>query len=343
MRAWLAVAIVALLIGGSARTARAQRLVLEKPIFGFSQAQIPVSGNSQSPGGRESASIDNQASGNAVDSRWLWFGGHSCGTLGWNEERKPIQQTLFLDENLTINFSSQIAGGLIFISGRTADDEGFIGTLKTVSDNQEIEANIQLVDSEVSIAAATEDQIIVADVNGQVTCYSEGPEELLVAVWAKTSHSTMVTAAATYSRRLVATADRGGKIVVCDVLTGDQIATFSQHRDEVTALEIEVEAGRIHLYSASRDGTVRLWYPEQNRMVRFVQLDGAITTLDRYNSESMVAGMADGKLVWLDIWQPKPILQQPSGLGCVVACTIDNQSILVSDGMKRLQVIDKPH
>lgn len=170
------------------------------------------------------------------------------------------------------------------------------------------------------------DGLLLGDERGTVRRLESDTGQVL---WAAELHVKMVTAVSDISPQLAASGDWLGNIQMFDPSSGRLLGSLRQHRDRITGLvSLAAPADSFPRFaSGSRDGTVRLWYPQQGRMVRFVQVDAPVTTLaaippskDGSISEWMVlAATQQGPLHVIDLSVARVIRTIPSPLEDVVA------------------------
>lgn len=152
------------------------------------------------------------------------------------------------------------------------------------------------------------------------------------------SHSKVVTAVSMFDESLCASADWVGKIVLCSPQNGAIEFDFQQHRDHVVALVASTDSTTPRLYSASRDGTVRLWYPAQHRLVRFVQLQQPVTCLVDLGEGILLAATRNAEIHRIDMNKAKVVASYDSGMHYVSCMSNTEGSLVVSDGRKTIQI-----
>lgn len=186
--------------------------------------------------------------------------------------------------------------------------------------------------------AASSDTVCMGDEDGVLTALraTDGKPE-----WTASHHAKMITALAILQMpddsTQVASGDWAGKIVVSDLETGRRRETFPQHRDTITALRTNPDAkGR--LYSASRDGTLRLWYVHQSRLVRFVRQAHPVVALDDLGDGIVVGATRDSALLLVDTTSAEVVRTVPCSLDYIHAVATSNKRVAISDGRQHVSV-----
>lgn len=182
----------------------------------------------------------------------------------------------------------------------------------------------------ITCVATVGDRVIAGNDQGEVAAFElESGKE----IWKQQMHSKMVTSAVAVPGVLCVTADWIGKLVVFDSLDGQPQSDFQQHRDRVSNLVSGLAEPTPQVISGSRDGTVRLWYPTQGRLVRFVQMGEPITALENSGGGSVIAATRDAKLSRIDMQTAQVVSSQASNLEYVsYLLAVDGQTVLALDG-----------
>ncbi len=169
----------------------------------------------------------------------------------------------------------------------------------------------------ITSMTATDNLVIVGDDAGEVRAFgaANGAPQ-----WVRNSHAKMVTSVVNISDVMGASGDWTGKIELWNPKDGAPISSFQQHRDRIVGLvkmigEDSTTSTIASMASASRDGTVRLWYPAQRRLVRFVQLEKPITAITGLSSSRVVVATNDAVLHLIDLTHAKVVSS--------TQCTID--------------------
>ncbi len=226
----------------------------------------------------------------------------------------------------------------LVVVGATEDQEGFVAA-RTLDAGHELWRVDGLEGVPVCIAVDHE-LVFVGDDAGTVTAYRAEDGHR---VWTRQVHSKLVTSIVAFPTGMIASADWGGKIVVARREDGGELHDFQQHRDRVSDLGGWYSGSPTRLYSCGWDGTVRLWYPEQFRMVRFTQLSEPVIGLEVVDRSQVVTSTYDGRLQWIDMNLAKVARSEPSGLSFVHAMLlVDRDRLLLSDGLGRVRVAEVP-
>ena len=158
-------------------------------------------------------------------------------------------------------------------------------------------------------------QLVIGDEAGGVRQLQLNSGE---AGWYAELHSSQVTAICRVAADIIASADWSGGIKLVDSSTGRELQHFSQHRDRITGLLVlpgTKDSAQPQMVSASRDGTVRLWYPRQRRMVRFAQLEQPVVQLVAIDDQQRVlVATEDGQLHVVDLGIARATATYASGL-----------------------------
>jgi WD40 repeat protein len=126
-------------------------------------------------------------------------------------------------------------------------------------------------------------------------------------------HQSPVTAAAlTVDMRRCFSADKGGKMIVRNLLTNNQENVFQGHIGDITDLELSTDAR--FLFSSAKDGIIKVWnLAESGSAFSIEGHPAAVTTMRlEISGRRLVTGCADGvvrawELFWnhrFPGWQP---------------------------------------
>ncbi len=259
-------------------------------------------------------------------------GGHSLAVC----ELDPLQlgqQSFFEDLNL-----AAVEGCVdrrLALAGAREIERGFVGVAR-------IEALPRfqwMLDTQqpITCMCSTPGMIFAGDQLGTIMALDSDDGRLL---WTSNLHSKLVTAVTPISGELCASADWTGKIIVFDARDGTQLTSFQQHRDRVTDLMAISHETLPRLVSTSRDGTLRLWYPTQGRLVRFLQLEHPITTGCAWTTDRVVVATNDAMLHMVDLERAVELEACSSGLDYVTGLLqMDDQHVLAVDGRGRARRI----
>lgn len=159
--------------------------------------------------------------------------------------------------------------------------------------------------------------------------------------WAVSHHAKMVTALTVLrmpdDTMLLASGDWAGKIIVSDIKTGEAAETFGQHRDTITALRASSGAAG-HLHSASRDGTLRLWYVHQSRLVRFVRQSQPVVALDSFSNGLVVGATRRSELLLVDTGSAEILSTVRCPLDYIHAVAASQNCIAISNGRQYVAI-----
>ncbi len=197
----------------------------------------------------------------------------------------------------------------------------------------------------LTCVAATENLAIAGDDRGRISAFEMASGQ---PVWSREMHTKLVTAMVAIDSQICVSSDWGGKIVVFEAASGQELTNFQQHRDRVTDLAVWTDDDANpntppRLFSGSRDGTVRLWYPQQRRLVRFVQLDAPVTALLPLSRDRVWVATNDARLHLLDMERARVLASMASGLNYVVELARrDATSLLALNGTGQLVRLPLP-
>jgi hypothetical protein len=283
--------------------------------------------------------LDFPATGSMLDAsnpnQLLFFGGHSLAFFDVSERR--VVQKHQLDDR-TITSACWTMDGRLILSGTRDGDGGWVGCFAN-RDYQTMQWQAELK-HRVTCLASSNQRVLVGNDVGEITAIDAQTGRV---EWLQQLHSKLVTCLAVSSPERCASSDWTGKIVVFDLRDGIEQTNFQQHRAQVSGLLVRTTINPLRLYSASRDGTVRLWYPAQGRLVRFVQLEEPISAICCMYDNLVVAATRDSKLHTLDMDRAKVVAEQPSGLEYVTGLSCLNATRLVAvDGKSHVRIIELP-
>ena len=195
-------------------------------------------------------------------------------------------------------------------------------------------------------------RVVVGDDRGNIHAFDSRTGTPL---WKNPHHARMVTAVTDMDTETVVTGDWSGKIVVCDAKTGKEVTDFQQHRDRIVALESfsPDSGGPTRLFSASRDGTVRLWYPEQKRLVRFIQLERPVTAMTLVDANHVLAALEpdltlpspapSSSVVLIDMSRAREVSRIEAPLATIRAlCKAGENQAIASDGIRQTLLLTIP-
>jgi len=156
--------------------------------------------------------------------------------------------------------------------------------------------------SAVAVASSDEgERIIAGDERGKLTCF----DTLGKQVWETSPHNKGVLSLMALSDGTVASGDWTGKITISELAEGQEYESFKQHRGRITQLQALKSDGGPRLYSASTDGTLRLWYPHQSRLVRFARLPQSVLGFAAVSEDRVIALTKGGQIQRLDMLTTK--------------------------------------
>lgn len=295
------------------------------------------------------------------------FGGHSLGQ--WDTDTGSCIR-VWSDAQRTVAGGVSLGSSQFIVYGAQDHELGWVallgfGALEAASNEvQELwhvahDVPFTARATLLNTSALSGENILLGDESGRLHLLSLETRKM---VWTSAPHTKLVTATCLLSPTLAASADWAGNIELFDPTTGHSLDSFKQHRDAVTQLlplsnpaqsnpaqsnptqpnltPAKQAANPVsRLVSCSRDGTVRLWYPEQRRMVRFIQLQRpvvAIASLAENQPESqnqLLIATDDAQVHRVDLSQAKLLSSTPSGLDSVTAIVPTNQNAwLLLDG-----------
>ena len=265
-------------------------------------------------------------------------GGHSLAEFSVDTGRLSRRRDF---QDLTLSAIASVPDSArLLISGADFNETGFVGVLRETTGDF-LWRDDALPGLAVCQAVAA-DVCFVGDDHGFVTAWNIATGQRQ---WSKQLHSKMVTCLVVINSRLCASADWGGKIIVFHREDGSEFTNFQQHRGRVTALGVPQVAadgpsGPPHLFSAARDGTVRLWYPTQRRLVRFVQLPEPITCMVTLPEDRVIVATKSARLHRVDMQTAKVLDHTQSNLDYIAtAQRLPNQRLLVSNGRSELEIV----
>lgn len=260
----------------------------------------------------------------AQPEQLLLLGEHRLALLRYDTERALVAEPLAIDlPRVKIAAAASLLrpdGESLVIAGATENESGFVAMVGSDGRSKwtkTLTAPILAMDTLAPIDAETfarSRAIYLGDLRGTVLALAIDDGELL---WESSLHGKMVTALATLNGDLAASGDWTGKIVLWNRTDGSEVASFQQHRARVTSLQRAPRlppGGPLAMVSASRDGTVRLWYPQQRRLVRFVQIPQPIVALAWRDNLQFIAATSSGALHTVDLAKAKIEPAVPSGL-----------------------------
>lgn len=275
----------------------------------------------------------------SVNGLWL-YGGHSVAKFDFGEDTvrggdstflypsrpydRPLEKTaaspsqrLDLADSLMAAVAevSQVASHMLLIAGTQDHELGWLGRYD-FSVGAFAWRHSDLNRPITSLAMFGE-RVIVGNDAGELAAFEATSGQVL---WEQAPHAKLVTAVVRMTDTLGASGDWTGKIVLWDPATGNSLGDFQQHRDRIVSLTLlnpaaspgittQGQSSEVvdtpWMVSASRDGTVRLWYPKQRRLVRFVQLDQPLTALAALSATQVVVATNDARLHHIDLEQAK--------------------------------------
>lgn len=264
--------------------------------------------------------------------RCIWLAGGNCAQvveIGAHAER----QRRWEFPGIRVNGISP-KNERLFVAGVENFEYGYLACFST--GDRQLDWTRQDLPDPLTGLCVTEDVVIVGSDRG--TLYASDIDSGLP-IWQADLHSKMVTALVALGGGLCASGDWTGKIVIFDANTGAVTTEFQQHRDRIIELLVDQDGGR--LFSGSHDGTVRMWYPTQGRLVRFVQLQHPVTALSSAANEQVVVATQDGQVHLLDLGEARVLNSGLSGLGYVHALRhVEGMQFLLSDGRTDVRLFE---
>ncbi|MCA9192081.1 MAG: hypothetical protein KDB03_09970 [Planctomycetales bacterium] len=264
-------------------------------------------------------------------TQWLVAGGH--GVAQWSQG-VPGTINKFELPDIRASFAIPRTNGQWIIGGNYNDELGYLAIHQPGDPRPLWQCNE--VDHPITALAVHGDFCLIGDIQGQLTCIDLSTHQKL---WTSAAHNKMLTSICVLPLNgQVASGDWLGKIILSELLSGEQVTSFSQHRGPIAGLSsIETNtATGSQLVSCSYDGTVRLWYPRQNRLVRFIQLESRIVCHETESLEAVWIGLADGRVCKGDLLHAKLRWECPSELNYVQAIRKSEETLYLSDGMRNL-------
>lgn len=225
-------------------------------------------------------------------------------------------------------------GDLAFVAGATSVEYGFVACIG-VSDAS-LKWKIENLDSRAICLAWADGVVLVGCEDGSIVALDAKHAKVL---WTAKLHSKLVTSVVNIGNGLAASGDWTGKIVTFHVDDGGVGNTFTHHRDTVTeliGLPPDDSFPRPRLVSASRDGTVRLWYPTQNRLVRFVQLDQPVTSIAAIDTTHFLAATGRHAIQRINLGTAKATGSLAQPLDYVHAIHVWGESLILSNGRNQV-------
>ncbi|MEZ6136385.1 MAG: PQQ-binding-like beta-propeller repeat protein [Pirellulaceae bacterium] len=265
----------------------------------------------------------------------LLIGGHSLARLDL-QSMQVVQQ-----HNLESYVFSAIAAlqNTVVVAGAADIENGFVGRCRYDDLSQFEWINDDLEFPATSVCAAG-DLVIAGNERGELMAFAAGRGELR---WKKSLHSKLVTSLAALGEQQCASSDWTGKLIIFDTTDGHAQTDFQQHRDRVTALATPnpiSASSPVRLFSGSRDGTARLWYADQRRLVRFVQLESPVTSIAVLDEALIVAATRDARLHVIDMSAAKVIRDYAPSLQYIThVVALDNRHVLALDGRGSAQAL----
>ncbi len=226
----------------------------------------------------------------------------------------------------------------IVVAGAFKHEMGFVAIFKT--DGQRLWQ--QTYDAPLVTLICRNNQAFVGDIRGKIVAIQL---EQGMTLWERQLHSKMVTALVGYRDGTTVSADWTGKIVVWNSVDGTEVTNFQQHRDRVSsliAIDPDDASQRPSLISASRDGTVRLWYPTQNRLVRFIDLRQPVTALAIVSGLRILAATQSGQVQLLDLSNAKSINTLETQLDHITAIRVLGDDLIAISGEGPNRLIKLP-
>ncbi|MCA9126660.1 MAG: hypothetical protein KDB22_06235 [Planctomycetales bacterium] len=257
----------------------------------------------------------------------LLCGGHNVASC--DPQSFAIESLVELsDERIAV---AAIIGDKLIVAGTRDHDAGFAAAFPFNSTTRWWTAKVP---APVTCMQLTNDGILLGDEAGELHWLSPDDGTLLRS---NGLHAKMVTALSVIDDRLCASADWGGKIQIFDHRDGNVVVDFQQHRDRVVELLVDSSGSPRRLYSAGRDGTVRLWYPEQGRLVRFVQLEHPVTSIASSDDGQLWVATSDAKLHLVDMNSAKLLSTMESTLDYVHCTASFGGRLFLSNGRSTLK------
>ena len=122
---------------------------------------------------------------------------------------------------------------------------------------------------------------------------------------------------------------------------GQRRRAMNNHTATVTDLAIHPASanGQLRLVSTSEDRSVRLWYPEIGRMVKFVRLDHIPRRVLWHSRERLVTASDDGTITLIDATEMQIVRSIRTDIRPIVelAATDDSLILAGANGMKVLR------
>lgn len=253
--------------------------------------------------------------GFAKVSKWLAFNAHQVWRVE-DRDAKLVWSAPIEIADVKITAAALVDDAFLVVGHNSRD----LGQLRFYGESNQLLWR-QEFENPITCVTALADSFCVGDLSGRIIRVRADDGSLL---WQKLTHSKTVTTIARFNDDLAVSGDWTGKLSLWTSVDGVEQAEFRQHRDGVTSLLVPVQklAGQDlsdnsqpqSLVSASRDGTVRLWYPLQKRLVRFAQLDAPVTSLCLFEEGKVLAGCNDGSLHVIDCGNAKVTHSLTTGL-----------------------------
>jgi WD40 repeat protein len=138
----------------------------------------------------------------------------------------------------------------------------------------------------------------------------------------------------------VATGDRSGVAVVSEADTGRQLHVLREHTSAINALRFRHDAGQFA--TASDDGTVRLWTPEENQSVKSINTGhGRVLALE-YGPDYLATGGSDGRVrLWDSRGNALPTVIRLKDWVNALAISSDGSQIAVATADAALTICDR--
>ncbi len=292
----------------------------------------------------------------AFDDRWLYAASDQRIIRFAPETPKQTRAIVFTDLKIQ---HLQVADDAIFLAGAYRVEYGFVAKLprqglfehsradepqsKLSNDIHSI-AQWSVTDFPAPITTlhASDDVLVVGDRHGTLRSLQQVSGELL---WKVKAHSKLVSCVASISLPdgtvWLASGDWGGKIVISDAHDGSIVESYDLHRDAITDL-VPTAGHPVRLVSSSRDATVRLWYVEQHRLVRFYRHSSPLLSLARWDGDVVLSATRDANLLWIDTSAAERADQVECPIDYIHALASSPRHIAISNGRDKIFVAARP-
>ncbi|GAB5405094.1 MAG: hypothetical protein Aurels2KO_33250 [Aureliella sp.] len=185
------------------------------------------------------------------------------------------------------------------------------------------------------------DTVVIGDRQGELRSLDASTGE---SNWICSAHSKLITCVTSLTTskgtRWIASGDWGGKIVVSEAGSGKQIESYALHRGALTDL-LAFHGQPTRLVSTSRDGTVRLWYIEQHRLVRFHRQPAPVLSASRWQDDTVLTSTRHSELMWIDLSSAECTQTAQSPIDYIHAQATSPNYIAISNGRNRVLLANR--